>query len=331
MKIHHTFGNFGKLAAVLTTALITGFGASQSAIAADYPTKPIELIVNFPPGGGTDVVARAFVEAARPHMAHSFIVVNKPGAAGAIGLTDIGKSKPDGYRLGFVTVDMTSVPHLGLTKLQVDDFVPVAMLSEDPSALTVRADAPYKTLEEFIAAGKKAPGTLQVANPGTGSIYHLAAEMFERAVGIDLNPVPFTGANPAVQSLLGGHIDAVVTSPAEVAAHVAVGKLRILGVMAERRVSNFPAVPTLREKGYDVVIGAWRGMIAPKGTPQPVVDALRNISRTAAKEPAFASILAKQNLSIVYKDQPEFASVIQKDNARFKELLGSLGMLSAAK
>jgi tripartite-type tricarboxylate transporter receptor subunit TctC len=204
------------------------------------------------------------------------------------------------------------------------------MLSEDPSALTVRADAPYKTIEEFIAAARKAPGSVQVANPGTGSIYHLAAEMFERAVGIELNPVPFTGANPAVLSLLGGHIDAVVTSPAEVAAHVASGKLRILAVMADRRVANFPQVPTLREKGHDVVIGAWRGLIAPKGTPQAVIDTLRNISRSAANSPVFASTLAKQNLSIVYKDQKDFAAVIQKDNARFRELLGKLGMLTAA-
>ena len=313
-------------AAVAATACL---GAAAPALASDYPSKPVELVVNFPPGGGTDVVARAFVEAARPHMKHGFIVVNKPGAAGAIGLTDIGNSKPDGYRLGFVTVDMTSVPHLGLTKLGVDDFVPIAMLSEDPSALTVRADAPYKTLEEFIAAAKQKPGSVQVANPGTGSIYHLAAEMFERAVGVDLNPIPFTGANPAVQSLLGGHIDAVVTSPAEVAAHVAVGKLRILGVMAEQRVPNFPEVPTMREKGHDVVIGAWRGMIAPKGTPQSVVDALRSINRAAAKESLFASTLAKQNLSIVYKDQQEFAKVIQSDNKRFRDLLGTLGMLNA--
>ena len=305
-------------------------GAALPAHAADYPAKPVELIVNFPPGGGTDVVARAFAEAARPHMAHSFIVVNRPGAAGAVGLTEIGRAKPDGYRVGFVTVDMTSVPHLGLTKLGVNDFVPVAMLSEDPSALTVRADAPYKTLEEFIAAARKAPGGLQVANPGTGSIYHLAAEMFERAVGVDLNPIPFTGANPAVQSLLGGHIDAVVTSPAEVAAHVAVGKLRILGVMAEQRVASFPEVPTMREKGHDVVIGAWRGLIAPKGTPQAVVNTLRNISRAAVNEPLFANTLSKQNLSIVYKDQPDFAKVIQSDNTRFRELLGKLGMLNAA-
>ena len=316
---------FKPLTAVLAALLCLGAGAP--ARAADYPSKPVELLVNFPPGGGTDVVARAFAEAARPHMAHGFIVTNRPGAAGAIGLTEIGRSKPDGYRVGFVTVDMTSVPHLGLTKLQVNDFVPVAMLSEDPSALTVRADAPYKTLEEFIAAARKAPGSLQVANPGTGSIYHLAAEMFERAVGVDLSPIPFTGANPAVQSLLGGHIDAVVTSPAEVAAHVAVGKLRILGVMAERRVASFPEVPTMREKGHDVVIGAWRGMIAPKGTPQGVVDALRQISRAAASEPVFASTLAKQNLSIVYKDQPDFAKVIQSDNARFRDLLDKLGML----
>lgn len=316
-----------RLFAAVAAALLYSFATAQTP---DYPNKPVELIVNFPPGGGTDVVARAFAEASRPYMVQSFVVVNRPGAAGAIGLTEIGKSRPDGYRLGFVTVDMASVPHLGLTKFQVDDFIPVAMLSEDPSALTVRADAPYKTLEDFIAAARKAPGRLQVANPGTGSIYHLAAEMFKRAVGIELNAVSFTGANPAVLSLLGGHIDAVVTSPAEVAAHVASGKLRILAVMAERRVTNFPDVPTLREKGHDVVIGAWRGLIAPKGTPSAAIDALRRVSYATARAPMFSGILAKQNLSIVYKDQQEFAAVIQKDNARFRELLAQLGMLAAA-
>jgi len=314
---------------VLAVGLLAyGLSFPSAATAADYPARPVELVVNFPPGGGTDVVARAFAEAARPHMAHGFVIVNKPGAAGAIGLTYIGNAKPDGYHLGFVTVDMTSVPHLGLTKMTVDDFVPVAMLSEDPSALTVRAEAPYKTLDEFIAASRKTPGGLEVANPGTGSIYHLAAEMFKNAVGMEMNPVPFTGANPAVLSLLGGHIDAVVTSPAEVAQHVAAGKLRILGIMAEKRMPTFPDVPTMREQGYDVVIGAWRGLIAPKDTPQPVVEALRDISVAALREPVFAQTLAAQNLSVVYKDQRAFSEVIQKDNVRFRELLGQLGLMT---
>ena len=305
-----------------TPPLLAGTAHAQS----DFPNKPIELVVPFQPGGGTDALARSFADATRKHTTQSIIIVNKPGASGSIGWQDVMHAKPDGYRLAVITVELATLAHIGIGKIAADDLQPIAQLNADQAAITVRAEAPWNTIEEFLAAAKKEPGKIGVGNAGPGSIWHLAASALEDKAGVKFNHVPFQGAGPGVLALLGGHIDAVAVSPAEVTTHVQSGKLKTLAVMAEQRVKGFEKVPTLKERGIDLVIGTWRGIAAPKGTPPQVVAYLKDLALKASGEPAFRETLDKQNLGFVYADDQAFKAKIMKDNAYFKDLITKLGI-----
>jgi len=305
---------------------ITSAGLMVAAQAAEYPTKQIELIVPYAAGGGTDLVARAYADAANRHMPQAIGVVNKTGGGGAVGLSEIMAARPDGYKIGMGTVEITTLPHLGVARFSVDDFTPIARLNAEPSAITVNADAPWKTIEEFLAHAKANPGKVRIGNSGTGAIWHLAAEALANKGGMKFNHVPYDGANPAVTALLGNHIEAVSVSPAEVSSHVAAGKLRILAVMADERSKTFADVPTLKEKGIDVSVATWRGIVVPKKTPQNVVDTLRAVSKKAADEASFREQLTKMNLTHAYADGPEFKAAMEKDNAFFKQLMTQIGL-----
>lgn len=307
-------------------ALTAACLAVPVAHAQSYPTHSVELVVPFQAGGGTDALARAFAESARKHLPQSVIVVNKPGASGSIGWADVANAKADGYKLSLLTADLTIVPHLGLTKLTYENFTPVARLNADPSAITVRSDSPYTTVEQFLDAARKNPGGMRVGNAGNGSIWHLAAAALEDKTGTKFNHIPFQGGNPAVLALLGGHIDAVTVSPAEVYAYVSAGKLKTLAVMADQRVKGFENVPTLKERKVDLSIGTWRGIGAPKGTPPEVISVLRTAAAKTAAEPALREMMDKQNLGFAYADQDEFRAAIAKDDAYFKALIAKLGL-----
>jgi len=299
--------------------------ATSAALAADYPTRPVELVVAASAGGGTDVMARAFADAARKHFPQPLVVINKPGAASAIGFGDVANAKPDGYKIAVVSVNLVILPALNLMKLTSDDFIPIARLNYDPSAITVRADAPWKTIEEFIADAKKRPGAMQVGNGGVGDIWHVASAAFEDRTGTQLNHVPFQGASPAILSLLGGHVDAVSVSPGEVMSHVQSGKLRTLAVMSEQRLGGvFADSPTLKERTIDLAIGVWRALAVPKNTPPDVVEVLKNAARNTAGDPAYKETLVKANLGEAYLDATPFKASIERDRESLKKVLAKL-------
>ena len=300
--------------------------APAAAQAAGYPDHPIDLIVPYNAGGGTDALARAFSEVARKHLAQPIVVYNKPGASGVIGWTEVINSKPDGYKLALMTVELTTLPHLGLQKFSHEEFTPIARMNADPAAITVKADAPWNTIEEFIAAAKKPGAELKMGNAGNGSIWHLAAAALEDRTGTKYNHIPFPGANPAVLSLMGGHIDAVAVSPAEVAPHVASGKLKMLAVMADQRQKGFEKVPTLKERGIDLSVGTWRGLGAPKNTPKDVVDVLKAATQKIMAEPAMQEAMEKLSLGYAYADADAFRAVMARDNETFKTLIPKLGL-----
>jgi len=300
-------------------------GLLGPAFAADYPTKPIELVVPYPGGGGTDVLARAFAEAARKHLPQTMIVMNRPGASGAIGWADVLNGKPDGYKVALLATDLMAQPNMGLTKITYEDFTPIARLNYDPAAITVRADAPWNTVEEFVQAAKKS-GEFRVGNGGNGSTWHLAAAAVEDKTGIKFNHIPFGGAAPAALALLGGHIEAITVSAAEVSTYVASGKLKTLAVMADQRIKGFEKVPTLKERNIDVSIGTWRGLAVPKGTPPEVVAVLRTATAKIVKEQVLHEALDRQNMGYAYADGDAFGAVMAKDHAFFKALIGKLGV-----
>lgn len=310
----------------LTLAAL-GLGLAFGAHAQDkFPSKPIELLVPYQPGGGTDGLARAFADASRKHIDQSIVIVNRPGAGGAIGWQEVINARPDGYKLAVLTVELLTLPHLGLAKFKYDDFQPIAQLNADPAAVTVKADAPWSTIEEFLADAKKKPEQMRIGNSGNGSIWHLAAAALEDKTGTRFNHIPFQGAAPAVLALLGGHIEAVTVSPAEVTTHVQSGKLKTLMVMADKRVKGFEKVPTAKEKGIDLAIGTWRGLGAPKNTPPEVMARLREITAKTAAEPLMHEVMDKQNLGYVYTDGAIFKDTLAKDDVYFKGLIGKLNL-----
>ena len=312
------------LGAAAIAAVVPAALRAQST--AGYPTHPIDLIVPAGAGGGTDVLARAFAEAARKHLPQPITVVNRPGASGMIGHGEMINAKPDGYKLAVVFAEIVIVPHLGQTKLSYEDFVPIARLNADPAAITVRADAPWNTLEEFLVASKARPGEIRMGNSGPGSIWHLAHAALEDKTGVKYNAIPFGGAAPAVLALLGGHVDAVAVSPGEVAAHVSTGKLKTLAVMADRRVKGFDNVPTLKERGIDLSIGTWRGIAAPKGTPPEVLAILTEATRKSADEPVLRESLDRLSMGYSYADAETFRANMKRDNEVFRQLVTKVGL-----
>jgi tripartite-type tricarboxylate transporter receptor subunit TctC len=315
---------------LLNTAAVSPLTLCLPAWASTYPERTVELVVPYAAGGGTDALARAFADAARKHFPQSLLVVNKPGASGAIGWSEVLNSKPDGYKIAMMTVEITTLPHLGLVKFSHEDFTPIARLNADPAAITVRADSSWNTIEEFLAAARKA-GTgkqLSMGNAGNGSIWHLAAASVEDRTGITFNHIPFAGASPAVQALMGGHVDAVAVSPAEVGVFVQAGKLRTLAVMADQRVTGFEKVPTLKERNVDLSIGTWRGLGVAKGTPADVVEALKTMAQRTMAEPAMKEAMSKLNLGVAWGDDSAFKATLRRDHDAFKTLIPKLGLKS---
>lgn len=292
--------------------------------AADYPEKPIELIVPFAAGGGTDALARAFSVAAQKHLPKGDIVMNRAGASGSIGWKHMMNAKPDGYTLAVVTVEMVILPPLNLFNATYHDITPIAQLNADPASVVVRSDSPYNTVEEFIEAARKQPGKMSMGTSGNGTIYDLAAAAFEDKTGTKFNRIPFQGGAPSILSLLSSQLDAVTASPAEVSAHVNASKLKILAVMADNRLAEFKSTPTLKERNIDLSIGTWRGIMAPKGLPADVLATLKAVVPVIAKEPEMQSALKKMNLGYVYADDAGFKTTMARDNQVFKELVTKL-------
>lgn len=315
----------GSRVSLFLVLLVCGWHVVQPASAQSvYPDRPIELVVPWAAGGASDAMSRAFAEAAKKHLPQPIIVNNKPGATGSIGFGEVARAAPDGYKIGVLTAEILIIPHMGIGKVSQDDFIPIARFNALPSAITVRAESPWRTLEEFIDHAKRNPGAVKNGNSGMGSIWHLAAAAVGEKAGIQFNHIPFQGGNPAVLALLGGHVDAVTVSTSEVFAHVNSGKLRILGVMADRRVKGFETVPTLRERGIDVSLGSWVGLGVPKGTPARIVETLKTVAAKSMQEPGLLETIDKMNLNAAFADDAAFKTQMARDNETFRVLVDKL-------
>lgn len=309
----------------MVVALVFTLGACGTQ-SGSFPEREISIIVPYAAGGGTDAVARAVADAAEKHLDQSVVVVNKTGAGGAVGMGEGANAKADGYTVTMVTVELATLPPQNLATFTSDDFIPIMQVNAEPAAITVKADAPWNTVDEFLDHAKAHPGDVKVGNSGVGAIWHLAAAAVEKQTGVEFKHVPFEGAAPAVTALLGGHIDAVTVSPAEVASQVNAGELKILGVVSEERSTTFPDVPTLKESGHDVEVKTWRGLAVPKGTPEEVVTKLSEAFTKAVNEDSFKSFMEKSGLTVAVLDGEEFAEVMERDNTLFSELIEELGL-----
>ena len=291
------------LAAAMALSLVAcskpaGNSSSSSASkgnTVDFPgNKQISLIVPYSAGGASDTTARIYAAELEKALGATIVVSNVTGASGAIGLEQVRNANPDGYTMAYMPVESTMLRSLGFTDLSTDDFKFVGRAMTIPAAVTVRADAPWNTFQEFVDYAKEHPGEIQVGNSGTGSIWHIAAASIEDKCGIEFTHVPFDGAAPAVAALLGGNIQAVTVSPSEVKNNVDSGDFKVLCVLGEGRSSVVPDVQTATEMGIDITIQGWGGFAVPKDTPQEIVDILEAASETAINSDAVKELLAER-------------------------------------
>jgi len=316
---------------VLVTSLVAAVVCASAALAQEaYPAKPITLIVPFPPGGVADIVGRPFADALSRELKQPVVIENKPGAGGGIGMGMVAKAKPDGYTLLLALSSISILPEadkvLGRAPLyQLDQFTPLARLTADPTVLAVRADSPWKSLQEFIEDARKRPGAITYGSSGNYGTMHVPMEMFAHSAGLKMLHVPFTGGGPAVIALLGGQVDALSTGPSTVLQHVKAGKIRVLAQWGDRRLASLPNVKTLSESGYDAVFFQWSALFAPAGTPEPIVARLREAARVAAADPKFVGTLQTVETPVQYLDAPEMRRFWEADAKKLAEAVQRVG------
>jgi tripartite-type tricarboxylate transporter receptor subunit TctC len=306
--------------------LVTFAAAAQDA----FPSRPISLIVPFPPGGVADIVGRPFADALSRELKTPVVIENKTGAGGGIGMGFVAKAKPDGYTLLLALSSISILPAadkvIGRPPLyQLDQLTPIARLTADPTVLAVRADSPWKTLQDFVDDARKRPGAINYGSSGNYGTMHMPMEMFAQNAGIKLLHVPFTGAGPAVVALLGGTIEAVASGPSTVIPHVKAGKLRVLASWGDKRLASLPETPTLTESGYDVVFFQWSGLFAPAGTPEPVIAKLREAARASANDPNFVGALAVVETPVQYLDAPEMQKFWASEAKKLADAVARVG------
>ncbi len=302
-------------------------GGSSSAETVDFPgNKQVSLIVPYSAGGASDTVARIYASELEQSLGTSIVVSNVTGASGAIGLEQVRNSNPDGYTIAYMPVESTMLKALGFTDLSTDDFRFIGRAMTIPAAVTVRADAPWDTFEDFVNYAKEHPGEIQVGNSGTGSIWHIAAASIEKECGFQFTHVPFDGAAPAVAALLGGNIQAVTVSPSEVKNNVDSGDFKVLCVLGESRSSVVPDVPTAQELGIDITIQGWGGFAVPKDTPQAVIDILEKASETAINSDSVKKTLADRGYEHAYLSGSDMDQKASEELAYYSELIPELGI-----
>ena len=296
-----------------------------------YPSRPITMIIPFPPGGVADQTARAIIAPLEKELKQAVAIRNVGGAGGAVGMAAAANAKPDGYTILLALSSISIIPEadklFGRTPAYtVDQLKPIALLGADPTILVVRADAPWKTVKEFEEAAKKEPGKYSFSSSGVYGTLHMAMAMFASAADIKLKHVPFNGAGPAVTAILGGHVDALASGPGPVLVHIKAGKLRPLANWGTKRIAVLPDVPTFAELGYkNVEFYIWAGLFAPKDVPAPIMDKLRTAVRTSAATPEFIGAMEKLGSPVAYLDAPEFTTFWAADAARLAEAVKRVG------
>jgi tripartite-type tricarboxylate transporter receptor subunit TctC len=295
-----------------------------------WPTKPISMIVAFPPGGVADIVGRPLAASMEKTLKQPVVVMNRTGAGGAVGTAAVAKAAPDGYTILMALSSISIFPvsdriNGKQPSYEMKDFAPVALVTADPTVLVVRADSSYKTLKDFVAAAKANPGKINYSSSGVYGTLHVAMEIFANAAGIKLFHVPYQGGGPAVTALLGGQVEALASGPAAAIGQIKGGKMRALASWSTKRLDLLPEIPTFRELGYDAEFYIWSGVVAPVATPAPVLARLREAVREAANSAEFRSAMEKVSTPIAYLDAPEFQKYWDNDARRLAVALEKIG------
>jgi tripartite-type tricarboxylate transporter receptor subunit TctC len=322
---------------LITLVLIALLGIPGGGVAAQeaYPNRAITIVAPFPPGGVADLTARPVAAALEKILKTPVAVVNKTGAAGAVGMQYVATSKPDGYMLLLALSSISIIPEADKLfgrppAFTVDQFEPIALISADPTILVVRAESPWKTAQDFIEDARKRPDQVSYSSSGIYGTLHMAMELLQQAAGIKLRHVPFPGGGPAVTALLGGHVDALASGPSVVLPQIKAGKLRPLAGWGDQRIAALPEVPTFKELGYPgAEFYIWAGLFAPRGTPEPVLVKLRESMRAVIADPDFKAAMTKLETPITFKQGPEFRAFFDADARRLAEGVRRVGKIEA--
>ncbi len=307
----------------IVAATVLAPAAAQAA----WPDQPIRVIVPYTPGGGTDTVTRTLLEKITRDTHWNMVVENKPGAGGNIGMNTVAKAQPDGYMIGMGQTANLAINPVVLPSMPFDavkDFAPVAVVAEVPLVLVVRTDSPWTSLDQVISAARAKPGELRQAVAAMGTVGHLVGEMFASEMGAKFLVVPYKGAAPALNDLIGGQTDLMFSTPQSVTQLIASGRLRALAVTSGHRLDALPDVPTVSEsgpayKGFEAV--DWKAIVAPAGTPAPVVQQINQAINAALKDPGFLEQLHNEGSKPVGGTVPETADYIHRQQEKWAALI----------
>ena len=303
-------------------------GVAPPAIAQQYPTKPVRIIVPFAPGGGSDFIARFTAQRLTAALGWQVIVENRPGAGGLLGIESGVKADPDGYTLTLINSSYTVNPALYPIKFDpLNDITPVIQVSQGPMLVVANPKLPVKTTKELIALAKSKPGQISFASAGQGSISHMAAELFMSTAGIKMNHIPYRGTGPALTDTIGGQTEIFFSSTATALPHVKAGRLRAIAVTTAKRLAAEPDVPALAESGvpgYDVAV--FYGLVGPKGLPRPVVDRINTEVNKILKLKETADRLQTDGVSPVGGTPEKFAQQIRKEVELWRKVVAATGV-----
>ncbi len=313
------------MCAVLASSLFVSCNKKESKKAA-FPTKGITVICPWGAGGGTDAVLRALCTTAEKYLGQTITVENKTGGAGAIGHAAIKDAKPDGYTVGMITFELNSLPQQGLIDFTYADYDPLIRVNADAATLTVKADAPYNSVAEFVEYCKAHPGEVSIGNSAPGSVWHIGAGLLADKTGIKVKHIPFEGAAGAVTAVAGGHIQAVTVSLAEVKSQLDAGNVKVLGVMDSKRPESYPNIKTFDEQGFNIEYATWRGLGLPKGVPADVKAVLLDAFTKAENDPEFIKTAKSLNLNLAYQNPEEFGAFLKQNFEDVTATMKSIGL-----
>lgn len=298
--------------------------------AAQYPAKPIRVIVPFPAGGGTDIIAREVTNTVAKSTGWIFVVDNKPGSGGNLGVDAAAKAPADGYTIVLGQTSNLAINPSLYERLPYDplkDLAPISMVASAPLVLVTHVNSPYHTLKEVIAAAKAKPGALNFASPGNGTVAHLGGELLQSTAKVKFTHVPYKGAAQAVNDLMGGQVDLYMASVPTLLGHIKSNRMRPLAVTAPKRLPDLPQVPTVAELGYPGFDTAtWFGFLAPAATPKDIVARLNAEFNKALKAPALAAKLNEQGASVLSGTPEAFGSLIKQDIGRWASVIKTSGV-----
>jgi tripartite-type tricarboxylate transporter receptor subunit TctC len=314
-----------RMIAIVGMILVLCFAPLGAALGADYPTKPITLINPMPPGGTLDVQARAWAAVAEKYLGQPIVVVNKPGATGMIGAVAGAKAPPDGYTLTVASVNFTNAVEWELANgrkppFGYDDFVYIGSFTMSPTLVVVPYDSPYKTMDDLIKDAKAKPGQLSYCSGGLYGMSHLPIEIFAKAVGLKFRHVPYKGGGPCLQAVVGKHVDFAFQYPPTSTPLARGKKLRILAVAGARELKSLPGIPSFKDLGINAEYYGWVGIAAPKKTPKPIVEKLREATKKTAEDKTFNDMIEKPGDEVYYLHGDEVLKHIQKEAKTIAEI-----------